>query len=75
MVDLPEFLAEVVVEGRLALRKSSFLVKGIVYLAQSLVEKITWTSGRIEIRSQMPEREDNLDSTLGLRITEYFNLT
>ncbi len=71
---LPEFLADVVLENRFVLRKNSFPVTGIVYLAQSLVEKLIRDFGVIEIKSPMPDAVDNLETTIGLKITEYFNL-
>lgn len=71
---LPEFLVEVITEDRLVLRKNSFSAKGVVYLSQALVEKIIHDFGIIEIKSPMPNIWDNLESTLGLKISEYFNL-
>jgi hypothetical protein len=71
---LPDFLADVVLENHVVLRKNSFPVTGIVYLAQSLVEKLICNFGMIELKSPIPDVADNLETTIGLRITEYFNL-
>jgi hypothetical protein len=71
---LPAYLADVVLENRFVLRKNSFPVTGIVYLAQSLVEKLIRETGLIELKSPMPVLVDNLETTIGLKIQEYFNL-
>ena len=71
---LPEFLADVVLENRFVLRKNSLPVTGIVYLAKALVEKLIGDFGLIEIKSPMPDVVDNLETTIGLKIMEYFNL-
>lgn len=72
--NLPEFLESIVTEERLVLHKNSFSIRGIVYLAQSLVERMIRECGLIEIKSPMPDFKDNLDITLGLIIKDYFNL-
>jgi len=71
---LPEFLADVVLENRFVLRKNSLPVTGIVYLAKSLVEKLIRDFGMIELKSPMPDVVDNLETTIGLKIREYFSL-
>lgn len=72
--NLPEYLSDFIQEGRLVLQQRSFSVKGIVYLAQCLVEKIIDQFGVIEIKSPMPEVRDNLDVTLGSIISDHFNM-
>lgn len=71
---LPEFVAEVIMEDRLVLQKNALSIQGIVYLAQALVEKIIHDFGIIDIKSPMPDLRDNLESTLGLKISDYFDL-
>jgi len=70
--NLPEFLEQMIREGRLVLQKRSFSANGIVYLAQALVDKATDEFGVIEIKAPMPDSRDNLDVTLGSIISEYF---
>ncbi len=72
--NLPDYLEAVIMEDRLVLKKNSFSIRGIVYLAQSLVEKIIREHGIIEIKSPMPESRDNLEVTAGVIMTDYFNL-
>jgi hypothetical protein len=71
---LPDYLKEIILEDRMILRKDSFSVQGVIYLAQSLVEKILRDYGLITLKSPMPEIEDNLETTLGLKISDYFKL-
>jgi hypothetical protein len=49
-------------------------VTGIAYLAKSLVEKLIRDFGMIELKSPMPDVVDNLETTIGLKIMEYFSL-
>ena len=71
---LPDYLKEIILEDRMILRKNSFSVQGVIYLAQSLVGKIIRDHGLITLKSPMPKIEDNLETTLGLKISEYFKL-
>ncbi len=71
---LPDYLKEIIAEDKIILQKNSLSVQGIIYLAQSLVEKIIRDHGLIAIKSPMPEVKDNLETTLGLKILEYFGL-
>jgi hypothetical protein len=71
---LPDYLKETILEDLMILQKKSFSVQGVIYLAQSLVEKIIRDHGLITLKSPMPEIEDNLETTLGLKISEYFKL-
>lgn len=72
--NLPEFLETIITEERLKLDHNSFSIQGIVYLAQSLVEKIIRKHGIIEIKSPMPELKDNLEVTIGSIMADYFSL-
>lgn len=72
--NLPDYLIRFVHQNRLALQRRSFSAEGVVYLAQSLVEKIIGEFGVIEIKSPMPEVKDNLDVTLGSIICDHFNM-
>jgi hypothetical protein len=72
--NLPDYLETIITEDRLVLKKNSFSIRGIVYLAQALVEKIMREHGIIEIKSPMPELKDNLEFTIGLLMADYFNL-
>lgn len=72
--NLPEYLGDFIQEDRLVLQKRSFAVEGIVYLAQSLVERVIDKYGVIEIKSPMPDVRDNLEVTLGSMISEHFGL-
>jgi hypothetical protein len=71
---LPDYLKEIILEDRMILQKYSFSVQGVIYVAQSLVEKIIRDHGLITLKSPMPEIDDNLETTLGLKILEYFEL-
>jgi HD-like signal output (HDOD) protein len=71
---LPDYLQDLILEDRLVLQRNAFSVHGVIYLAQSLVEKILRDHGLIAFKSPMPEVRDNLETTLGLKISEYFNL-
>jgi hypothetical protein len=71
---LPDYLKEFITEDQIILRKNSFSTQGIVYLAHALVEKIIRDHGLILIKSPMPDIKDNLETTLGLKISEYFEL-
>jgi HD-like signal output (HDOD) protein len=71
---LPDYLKELILEDRPVFQRNSFSIQGIIFLAQSLVEKLIHEQGLIAIKSPMPEIQDNLESTLGLKISEYFNL-
>jgi HD-like signal output (HDOD) protein len=72
--NLPDYLETIITEDRLVLKKNSFSIRGIVYLAQALVEKIMREHGIIEVKSPMPESKDNLEVTIGLLMADYFNL-
>jgi hypothetical protein len=71
---LPDYLKEFITEDQIILQKNSLSVQGIVYLAHALVEKIIRDHGLILIKSPMPDIKDNLETTLGLKISEYFEL-
>jgi HD-like signal output (HDOD) protein len=71
---LPDYLKELILENQIILQKNSLSVQGIIYLAQSLVEKNICDHGLIAIKSPMPEIQDNLETTLGLKISQYFGM-
>jgi hypothetical protein len=71
---LPEYLKELILEDQIILQKNGFSIQGIIYLAQSLVEKMLREHGLIAIKSPMPDIKENLETTIGLKISEYFNL-
>jgi HD-GYP domain-containing protein (c-di-GMP phosphodiesterase class II) len=71
---LPAYLTDVVLANWFTLQRNALSIAGIVYLAKSLVEKIIRETGIIEIKSPMPDVENNLETTMGLKISEYFNL-
>lgn len=71
---LPDYLKDILTEDQIVLQKGSFSVQGVIYLAHALVEKIIHDHGAIVIKSPMPDIKDNLETTLGLKISEYFDL-
>lgn len=71
---LPDYLKELILEDRMILQRNSFSIQGIIYTAHALVEKMIREHQLITLKSPMPEMKDNLESTLGLKIAEYFNL-
>jgi hypothetical protein len=71
---LPDYLKELIEEDRIILRRNSFSTQGIIYLAQSLVDKMIRDHGLIAIKSPMPDIKDNLETTIGLKISDYFRL-
>jgi hypothetical protein len=71
---LPDYLADVILENRFSLKKDVLSVSGVVFLAKALVEKIIRENGLIAIKSPMPDVADNLETTIGLKIQQYFSL-
>jgi hypothetical protein len=71
---LPDYLKDLVEEDRLSLQKKVFAINGIIYLAHALIEKMIRDHGMVTLKSPMPEAVDNLESTIGLKISEYFDL-
>jgi hypothetical protein len=73
-LSLPDYLADAILQDYFYLRKESLSVAGVVYLAKGVVEKILREHGLVAIRSPMPEVSENLETTIGLRIRQYFSL-
>ena len=71
---LPDYLLEVIKEERFMLRKTAVSVSGVVYLAQALVEKMIRDRGGIEIKAPAVNVNDTLETSLALKIRQYFNL-
>ena len=71
---LPDYLEHCIHQDRLVLQQRSFSIDGIVYLAQSLVQRILDQFGIIDIKGSMPDVRDNLEVTLASMLSEHFSM-
>jgi len=74
LFNLPDYLEHCIQQDRLVLDKRSFSIEGVVYLAQSLVQRMLDECGIIEVKASMPDVRDNLEVTLGSTLYEHFNM-